>query len=87
MGLFGFLCFVAILGSRFRAFSLGKCKLYYGAVVVSLFVIGEEASQAFIPSRTFDFADLGADFAGILLAVLCCFCINKYALHNIENKL
>ncbi len=84
MGLFGFLCFVAVLGSRFRTFSFGKLKLYYGAILVSLFVIGEEVSQAFIPSRTFDFADLAADFAGILLAVYLAFLVNKHLVKKVK---
>lgn len=69
MGLFGFLALAAVLGSKFRTFTYGKFKLYYGATLVSLFVVGEELSQAFIPSRTFDFSDLAADAVGIVVAV------------------
>lgn len=67
--LFGFLTLVTIIGSKFRAFSCGGFKLYYGAVLVGLFVVVEELSQAFIPSRTFDFVDLAADAVGIVIAV------------------
>ncbi|WP_235594716.1 VanZ family protein [Paraglaciecola hydrolytica] len=68
-GLFGFLTLVAIIGLRFSRFTLGKLPIYYGGILVSLFVIGEELSQAFIPSRTFDFMDLAADFVGIVVAI------------------
>lgn len=65
--LFGFLTFTAIAGSKFRAFMWGKVKIYYGMAIVLLFVVTEEISQAFIPSRTFDFVDLAADSVGIQL--------------------
>lgn len=69
MGLFGSLTLAAVVGSKFRAFAYGKFKFYCGAILVALFVVGEELSQAFIPSRTFDFIDLAADFLGIVVAV------------------
>jgi VanZ family protein len=43
-------------------------KLYAGAIFVAVFVIIAELSQLFIASRTFDLADLAADFVGIILA-------------------
>lgn len=67
--LFGTLTFLSILASRFRCFRIRKHKIYYAAAIVSAFVLSEEISQAFIPSRTFDFVDLGADALGILAAV------------------
>lgn len=70
VGLFGTLTLLAVLASKYAGWKLNNTKLYFGAMAVTLFVIGEEISQAFIPSRTFDFADLSADAVGILLAVL-----------------
>lgn len=78
MGLFGFLTLVTIIGSKFRCFSCGRFKLYYGAVLVGLFVVGEELSQLFIPSRTFDFVDLAADSLGITLAVGIAYVASKH---------
>ena len=78
MCLFGFLTLVTILGSKFRSFACGRFKLYYGAVLVGLFVVGEELSQAFIPSRTFDFVDLAADSVGITIAVGIAYVANKH---------
>jgi VanZ family protein len=69
LGLFGFLALMAIVGSNFRAWVVGQFKIYYGAIVVAVFVLGEELSQAFIPSRTFDLIDLAADSLGIAIAV------------------
>ena len=60
-----------------KTFSVGRLNVYYGVAIVSLFVIAEELSQAFIPSRTFDYADLSADAAGILLAVGLAYLLKK----------
>lgn len=68
MGLFGTLTLLTIVALNFRSFSLSKLKIYYGSLVVSIFVLTEELSQLFIPSRTFDLIDLSADFVGIILA-------------------
>ncbi len=40
---------------------------YMGSIVVLTFAILEECSQYYIPSRTFDLWDLGADFVGVVL--------------------
>ncbi|SDT94684.1 VanZ family protein [Halopseudomonas salegens] len=78
MCLFGFLTLVTIIGSKFRSFSCGGFELYYGAVLVGLFVVVEELSQAFIPSRTFDFVDLAADAVGIVIAVGIAYVASKH---------
>ena len=70
VGLFGTLTFLTVLASQFAGWMLNNTRLYFAAIAVTLFVIGEEISQAFIPSRTFDVADLSADAVGILLAIL-----------------
>lgn len=78
MCIFGFLTLVTVIGSKFRSFTHGSFNLYYGALLVGLFVVGEELTQAFIPSRTFDFVDLAADFVGIVIAVGIAYVVNKY---------
>jgi len=65
--LFGTLTAIVILASKFRTFSLGRLHIYYGAAVVALFVFGEEISQTFIATRTFDLIDLLLNFVGIAL--------------------
>ena len=70
--LFGCLTFFAITGLKFRSVSLGKFRIYYGILAVSTFVIVEEFSQMFIPSRTFDFMDLLANMVGILVSSAIC---------------
>ncbi|MGP1720437.1 VanZ family protein [Shewanella frigidimarina] len=67
MLLFGLLTFVANLALQSRHFTLGRLPLYYGTVLVSIFVLSEEISQGFIPSRTLDIIDLVADAVGIIL--------------------
>ncbi|WP_425641055.1 VanZ family protein [Marinomonas gallaica] len=77
MCVFGFLTLVSIIGSKFRYFKYGRFKFYYGATFVMLFVIGEELSQAFIETRTFDLTDLVADAVGIVVAILIVFLARK----------
>ncbi|AZG74345.1 VanZ family protein [Shewanella livingstonensis] len=67
MLLFGLLTFVTNLALQSRHFQLGRLPLYYGTVLVSIFVLSEEISQGFIPSRTLDIIDLVADAVGITL--------------------
>ena len=40
---------------------------YMGSIVVLIFATLEECRQYYIPSRTFDLWDLGADFVGVFL--------------------
>lgn len=77
-GLFGLLTILLIIAFKFRSFGIGKVEIYYGFSLVFIFVVVEELSQIFFPSRTFDFADLVADIAGILVAVAMCFIGSKY---------
>lgn len=79
-GLFGCLTLVAVLGLRFRSFALGRFRIYYGAALVFMFATGEEFSQAFVPSRTFDLIDLAADLTGIIMAVTVSYWASKYML-------
>ncbi len=39
-----------------------------GGAIVAVFVVAEEISQRWLPSRSFDYGDLVADFLGIALA-------------------
>jgi VanZ family protein len=77
-GLFGFLTLVTIVALKYRCLQLGKLRIYSGVVAVVLFVVCEEISQVFISSRTFDFTDLTADMAGILLAAVVAFMVRKH---------
>ena len=77
-GLFGFLTLIIIIASKYRSFKLGKLNIYYGVMVVVPLIIGEELSQAFIASRTFDFVDIVADFIGVGIAIGFAFLANKY---------
>ena len=57
---------------RIKAFSSSSFKgalgnAPYGSIIVLTFATLEEFSQYFIPSRTFDLWDLGADFVGVVL--------------------
>ena len=58
------LCLLLNLALRCRM--IGRVLL--GSVIISVVVLGEELSQIFIATRTFDFGDLLADAIGILLA-------------------
>jgi len=69
---YGFLSFLLNLILKFRQFSLSALNLravtlYKGSVIVFVFSLFEEFSQAFIPYRNFDLIDMAANFSGILL--------------------
>jgi len=84
-GIFFSLTLVAVVGSKFKSFGVMKLNVYYGMAAVTLFVITEEVSQAFIPSRSFEFLDLAADGAGIAFATLAAYFLNKRLLKR-DNK-
>lgn len=75
--LFGALTLAVVAATKFRSFSLGRMHIYYGVVVVALFVFAEEVSQVFIVTRTFDLIDLAADVVGIVMAASVAYFINK----------
>ncbi len=73
--LFGLLNGVLVFAFRGRTISIGPLCVYKGALLVSLFVLVEECSQMWIPTRQFEMLDLAADFVGILLSSLFCYCL------------
>jgi VanZ family protein len=76
-GLYGTLTLLSIIALKFKTLNLGKVSFYYGAGLVFVFVLCEEFSQLFIPSRTFDYLDMSANFFGIFIASLIAFLIEK----------
>lgn len=75
--LFGMLALLCTIAFRFKGFKLRGVTLYYGATFVSVFAIGEEITQAFLPTRTFDLVDLLSDAVGIGGAILLCVWLQK----------
>lgn len=73
--LFGILTLAANICFKFSSYRLSLpfvaqpkgASIYWGTTLVLIFVCIEEMSQAFIPSRTFDWLDLTADGVGISL--------------------
>src|SRR3954453_20675251 len=53
------------LAIRCRRIRIAGDALLAGTVIVSIFVIGEEISQMWIPGRNFELLDLSADLIGI----------------------
>lgn len=51
-----------------RTFGIGRSRWQLGGLIVAAVMTIEEISQIWIPSRTFDFGDLAANYAGVLLA-------------------
>ena len=78
IGLFGLLTLLSIIGFRFKSVSVARFRVYYGVGIVLSFVILEELSQVFIPSRTFDLVDMLANIVGIALASIACFAIHRF---------
>ncbi len=75
--LFGALTLLVVVASQFRCITLGRFNCYYGALAVTLFVVVEELSQVFFPTRTFDLSDLFADAVGIVLAIKAAQLLNR----------
>ncbi|TPV56031.1 trypsin [Aestuariibacter sp. GS-14] len=69
-GLFGTLSFLLIAASGGRTILLAGREIFIASAIVTLFVTGEELSQLFITTRTFDIVDWLADAAGIAAASL-----------------
>ena len=65
--LFGLLTLMLNHALRFQTISFARIKLYAGTTAVAIFVLAEEFSQIYFPSRSFDLRDLAADSAGIFL--------------------
>lgn len=75
--LFGLLTLGVNIGTAFRLVVLYRIRVFFGSLLVLLFVTVEEASQHFIPARTMDGMDLMADIAGITLFSLITLYIRK----------
>ena len=65
--LFGLLTLGSNIAFKFNTVSLGRFNIYRGTFLVIIFVVLEELSQGFIPSRSMDVVDLLADIVGILV--------------------
>lgn len=65
--LFGILAFGANLVFKHRGYCIGSISLPYGAMLIFCIDLVEELSQQYIPGRTFDFIDLMATLAGIVV--------------------
>jgi VanZ family protein len=76
--LFGLLTLGANFAFKLKSFTLLSLKIYLGSSVVFVFVLVEELSQYFIPSRTLDATDLLADIVGIIAFSLVTKFISKY---------
>lgn len=85
-GIFFVLTLAAIIGSKFKSFAIMKLRIYYGMVAVTVFVVAEEVSQVFIPSRNFELLDLAADGVGIALATLFAYFLSKHLLEAEEKN-
>jgi len=73
--LYGMMAFLLNYGLGFRRVGipthLGGLEnppyIQLGSIIILTFAVLEECSQYYIPSRTFDLGDLGADFVGVVL--------------------
>ncbi|MDO6762455.1 VanZ family protein [Agarivorans sp. 1_MG-2023] len=75
-GLFGTLTFICVLATKFSGLRIANIPIYWGAIAVTVFALGEELSQAYMPTRTFDLVDASADLLGIAAACVCCYFIS-----------
>jgi len=75
--LFGALSFLLNLAFIGKCFNWGCVSVYRGTAIVAVFATLEECSQYFIPTRTFDYFDLLADFSGLLIFGIATACLLK----------
>ncbi len=66
--LMGTLSLLLNLALRARTVRIGPVTVLLGSLIVAVVVTAEEFTQIFLPGRTFDLIDLGADYLGIFLA-------------------
>lgn len=78
--LFGLLTLGSNIAFKFNTVSLGRFNIYRGTFLVIIFVVLEELSQGFIPSRSMDIVDLLADSVGILVFTTISFYVSKICL-------
>lgn len=64
--LFGLLTLATNLASKLKVLNIYKFSIYWGTALVITFVVIEELSQYFIPTRTLDVVDFIANVAGIV---------------------
>lgn len=76
--LFGLLTLVVNFAFKLKSYTLISFNIYVGSTVVLFFVLLEELSQYFIPSRTLDITDLLADVVGIITFSLVTRLISNY---------
>ena len=67
---YGLLAFLSLLTFSGRQLSLSRRLTIRIVVLLSLFALGDEFHQLLIPTRTFSYLDLLADFAGLITAVV-----------------
>jgi polysaccharide biosynthesis protein VpsQ len=66
--LIGFLTYLLNHALDGREINIGRLKLLLGCTIVAVVMTIEEISQIWIPSRSFDFVDLSANYLGIAIA-------------------
>ena len=89
---YGFLSLLLNLILKFKQFNLKAfnlsalnlraVNLYKGSVIVFVFSVFEEFSQAFTPYRNFDLIDMTANFSGVLLFAFITQTISKKTAHK-----
>jgi len=65
--LMGFFSFMLNLALKARTFRIWRINFLLGTLIVLIVVFIEECSQIFIRGRSFDYRDLVADLAGIII--------------------
>lgn len=76
MGVLSFLVNLTLQGARRSIFSR---EVLLGSLIVTMFVVLEELTQIFIPSRTFSLVDLLFDFLGI-------YSFGRLAIYALEQR-
>jgi VanZ family protein len=84
--LFGLLTLATNFAFKLKSFNMSSMQIFSGTILVFIFVVIEEFSQYFIPSRTFDLIDLSADFIGIVFFNIVTIYLSKREFFEKQSK-
>lgn len=78
--LYGLLALLFNLALKCRYVNIIGVRIYWGTLIVAIFVFLEEMSQFYFPRRTVDIDDLLADAVGLTIASFTSYLTSKYFL-------
>ncbi len=85
--LIGTLALVVNYAMQCAVWHFGQVPIFKGSVIIAVLVTLEEFSQYFQPNRTFDLADLAANYAGIIVFSLLSWAVHCFQKQKVIKKI